>query len=383
MPTYRKDLHLGHEVATTDTDDIVNGAITEEKMADGSVSTRIIQDGAVTEPKLDDGAVSTRIIQDGAVTEPKLADESVSHRTIQDNAVEGNNIKPGSIGHEHLKPDAVHTNNIMDKSVTPAKRSSDFDAKVVLPYVDSIDDKYTNITNELYSLIRSLQVGGIAISQQFGDRTDIGISQKTLTKVLGRLWDELGQITHKTYMDFTLTVQPTFIAKEGAGTVRVKADCSQAISDFDFIQFYVNDVLKAESHDVSVYSADLQISDTSVIKAVGVIMGKSITKQQSVSKVYPFFMGSGQNYQDVMVPECAKTLDGTLEGDYDVTIRHNGDYMFIIIPTSRKEEYRRCKMDMSGIEITFTESEIPDMIICKSVNTFNEGTYNIDIDINS
>ena len=52
MPTFREELHLGRKVPTTDTADIVDGAITEPKLADDAVSTRTIQDGAVTMEKL-------------------------------------------------------------------------------------------------------------------------------------------------------------------------------------------------------------------------------------------------------------------------------------------------------------------------------------------
>ena len=236
-------------------------------------------------------------------------------------------------------------------------------------------------------MIRSIQVGGIALSGKFGDRTDIGIHQKALTKAIGKLWDEIGKITGKTYMDFSLTVQPTFIVKEGVGTVTVTADCMESISDFDSIKFYVNGELKAESHDVSVYTQTLTIEGdgVSTIKAVGVIFGKTITKEAQVTKAVPFFMGSGQNYQEVLVPECAKELIGTLEGDYDVTIKNNGDYMFIVIPISHKNEFRRADMNGLGlkVEIPMASTEYADYVVYKSLNTYKAGTYNIDIDINS
>jgi hypothetical protein len=127
----------------------------------------------------------------------------------------------------------------------------------------------------------------------------------------------------------------------------------------------------------------LDITESSTIKVEGTIMGKMIAKTETVYKDIPFFMGSGMDYTEVMVPECHKELIGTLEGDYDVVIRNSGEYMFVIIPISKKQEYRRCKMDMSGIEISFTETEMQDYIVCKSLNTYNAGTYNIDIDINS
>ena len=305
-----------------------------------------------------------------------------------------------------LGKDVVKTDNIADEAVTPEKLSSKVKDNWLNPTLDTmfnerirplienlekndaaIDKNYKSITQELYSMIASLQVGGIALSQKFGYREDIGISQKTLTKAIGRIWDELGTLTGKTYMDYTLTVQPTFIPKEGVTTVTVTADCSEAISDFDSIKFYVNEVLKAESHDVTRYIENLTIENegVSTIKAVGVIFGKTITKESQVTKILPFFMGSGQNYQEVMVPECQKELIGTLEGDYDVTIRNTGDYMFIIIPVSHKDEFRRADMNGLGlkVEIPLSAEEHEDFVVYKSLNTYKAGTYNIDIDINS
>ena len=307
-------------------------------------------------------------------------------------------LKDGIVKTRHLEDGAVTTPKIKDGAVTPEKRSKDFDNEVVKPYVKGLDDKYNTITKEidgkynsvteeLYSMIASLQVGGIALSGKFGNRTDIGIHQKALTKALGRLWQEIGTITGKTYMDFTLTVQPTFIPSEGAGTVTVAADCSDSISDFDSIKLYVNGVLKAGSHDVTRYVQNLTVEDegTSVIRAEGVIFGKTIIKEAQVSKLFPFFMGGGQAYTDVMVPECQKELHGTLEGDYDIVVKNTNDYMFIIIPVSHKDEFRRADMNGLGIkiEIPMASTTYDDYVVYKSLNTYKAGTYNIDIDINS
>ena len=303
-------------------------------------------------------------------------------------------LKEGSVKDKHIDDGAVTTSKIKDKAVTPEKLNES-----VKPYITndvdkkhddisrSLDTKYNNITEELYSMVRSLQVGGIALSGKFGDRTDIGIHQKTLTKAIGKLWDEIGKITGKTYMDFSLTVQPTFIVKEGISTITVTADCSEAISDFDSIKFYVNEELKAESHDESVYTQTLTIENNGVstIRAVGVIFGKTIIKETQVTKAIPFFMGSGQNYQEVLVPECVKELIGTLEGNYDVTVKNNNEYIFIVIPISHRDEFRRADMNGLGlkVEIPMESVEYTDYVVYKSLNVYKAGTYNIDIDINS
>ena len=56
--------------------------------------------------------------------------------------------------------------------------------------------------------------------------------------------------------------------------------------------------------------------------------------------------------------------------------------MFIIIPASREDEFRRAKFDMGGFEIPMTVTQTTDLIICKTLNRYDAGTYNIDIDIN-
>ena len=313
----------------------------------------------------------------------KFECDSVSNRAMQKNSVGEKNIINGAVTEPKLAPDAVTTGKVKDKNITPEKLSESVLGSLVMPVTDSLDKKYQDITNELYSMIESLQVGGVALSQQFGDRTDIGISQKTLTKALGKFWQEMSNITGKTYMDFTLSVTPAVTFSETSATINITADCSESISDFDSIRIYVDDELVAESNNQEVFTASATIDKTSAVKAVGVILGKTITKTMTAVKEIPFFMGSGQQYTDVINTDCLKKLVGTLEGDYDAEIKHEGDYLFVIIPISRKEEFRRCKMDMSGIEIPFTEEEMPEYIVCKSVSTFHEGIYNIDIDINT
>jgi predicted DNA-binding transcriptional regulator len=248
-----------------------------------------------------------------------------------------------------------------------------------------LDQKYQGITDELYSMVQALQVGGIALSQKLGNREDIGISQKSLTEIIIRIWEKIGEMTGECYMGFIMKVEPTFVACEGSVRVHVTADSSGSISNFDYIKIYSNGVLKAEGMAVETFDAEFDIDDTSVIECVAVIAGRTFTKQEKVTKYMPFFIGSGQRYQDIMNEECLQDLDGTLEGNYDITVRRTGDHIFIIIPASRKQEFRRADMNGLGlkVEIPMTASEYEGFVAYKSINTYQAGTYNIDIDINS
>lgn len=293
-----------------------------------------------------------------------------------------------AVKNKHLDDSAIDTNKIANNAVTLSKLSPDaqnfltsaLDTKY-RTITDSLDYKYSHITEELRSMIASLQVGGIALSQHFGDREDIGISQKTLTKALGAFWREMERITERTYMDFTLSVVPVTTFSEHDVSVEITANCSASISDFDRIQLYVDDVLVAESSDVEIFMKTVTISTTSVVKAVGVILGKSITKTSTVVKEIPFFIGSGNVYTDVMNTDCLKHLDGTIEGNYDMTVHTTGQYIFIIIPISQRSLFRRA--DMNGYEISMAQTVMQDYVIWQSLNTYQAGEYNIDIDINS
>jgi hypothetical protein len=237
---------------------------------------------------------------------------------------------------------------------------------------------------DLQNQIDAIQIGGWAISQMFGQDTHIGISQNALTNLFGRLWEVLGEIKGKNYMDFTLTVDPEVAYNEGSAQVSIIADCTDTISYFDSIKIYVNDVLVDEAAGVNLLSTVVEIDDTSIVKAVGVLVGKTITKEKRVIQDDPFFIGSAtEDYHDVMTQENWHKIQGTLEGDYDFSVQNNNDHIFVIIPASRREEYRRCKMDMNGFEIPFNTTEENGLIICKSQNTYVQGDYSLDIDINS
>lgn len=111
-PTFRKDLHLGHEVALWETDDIRDKAVTTEKLADGAVTTERIGDGAVTTPKIADQNITTPKIADEAVTTPKIANEAVTTDKIPDSNVTTPKIANGAVTTEKIPDNAIVTDKI-------------------------------------------------------------------------------------------------------------------------------------------------------------------------------------------------------------------------------------------------------------------------------
>ena len=69
-----------------------------------------------------------------------------------------------------------------------------------------------------------------------------------------------------------------------------------------------------------------------------------------------------------------------MRGAYNRTLEE-GEYLFVIVGNSLAEDFIRA--DMNGFEIPFTELTvtIDDNLykVFKSVNAYQQGTYNIDI----
>ncbi len=303
-------------------------------------------------------------------------------------------IAERAIKNKHLEDEAVDSRVLMEKSVTPNHLSDNVQRELVLSVTNPLDTKYSNITAELKQMIKSLQVGGVALSNQFGDSEDIGITQKTLTEMFGKILDIFSNVPsyipetksisflgNQIKRDFSLSVEPSLKYSVNPVNVEITADCTGSIVPFDYIRIYVDDELKAESQGIYVFNTAVTLSKSSTVKAVGMIAGKEITKQQEVTVEIPFFMGSGSVYTDVINESCQKELEGSIEGSYDVTVTHDNDYLFIIIPSTSRDEYRRA--DMNGYEIPVTKTEMSEFVVYKSQNRYKAGTYNVDIDINS
>lgn len=119
MPTFREDLHTGHEVPLVETDDILKGAVTTDKIADGAVIEDKLAYGAVDTDKIADGAVTTGKIYEGAVTTPKLHDGAVTTQKIEDYDPESET--PTGVVTDKIADKAVTTPKIADGAVTDGK----------------------------------------------------------------------------------------------------------------------------------------------------------------------------------------------------------------------------------------------------------------------
>lgn len=332
MPTFREDLHLGHEVPMIGTEDINNGSVTTDKIADG----------AITSDKIGDGEVNTQDLADGAVTSEKIKDGEVK------------------------------TADIADGSITPEKLSDRIVPEVIKPLLEPLKDK----DNDLQNQIDSLQISGLALSNKFGNDPHIGISQKTLTAAINDIWYKLEEITGETLVGINLTVTPEYYIGEEGCDVNIAAETVTENGIIEYIKVFVNDELIAEGEDEHEFEFDVHISDTSEIKCLAQVLGVVYERKVTITHYSPFWVGAGSTYSSVMTMANIRNIGG----NYNIPFTA-GQNLIIVVEDILRDRFVRA--DMNGVEIQFTETTQTisgkTYKVLTSENTYQAGTYNIDI----
>lgn len=247
----------------------------------------------------------------------------------------------------------------------------------------TLNKKLEDKATELQKLIETLEVTGLAISQFYGGSTTLGISQNTLTKNFNLLAQEILSVTGKT-LGITLNIVPPFVISTTIDDINITVN--SAFGYMDTVEIYANDVLLGTEHNVMEYSITHTIAEDTTIKAKALILGNMYETEKEAKKLFPYFIGAGQVYTDVMKPAYAIPYNGKLTGSFDVSVKQ-GERIFIIIPTSLRSTIIRTNMlgeeiasvDMNGFEIPFDESTVEELTVFTSKNTYNQGVYNIDI----
>lgn len=332
MPTFREDLHLGHEVPMIGTEDINNSSVTTEKIADN----------AITSEKIGDGEVNTQDLADGAVTSEKIKDGEVK------------------------------TADIADGAVTPEKLSDRVVPEVFKPLLVPLKDK----DNDLQNQIDSLEISGLALSNNFGDDPHIGISQKTLTAAINDIWYKLEEITGETLVGINLTVTPEYYIGEEGCDVNIAAETVTENGIIEYVKLFVNDELIAEGEDEHEFEFDVHISDTSEIKCLAQVLGVVYERKVTITHYTPFWVGAGSDYSSVMTMANIRNIGG----NYNIPFT-GGQNLIIVVEDILRNRFVRA--DMNGVEIQFTETTQTisgkTYKVLTSENTYQAGTYNIDI----
>ena len=180
-----------------------------------------------------------------------------------------------------------------------------------------------------------------------------------------------------------MVVTPSYYVGEDGCTVHITASSIEAIGIFEEIWFYWNDNTEpfaGSAEPISHFEFDTEVSETTYIKCRAKIMGIWYDEAKLITHYPSIWVGAGNNYQSVMVDANLVQLRQHMRGEVDVTAS-TGNRIYIILGESLASGFIRA--DMNGVEISFTEFVVTidgkNYKVFASENTYEAGTYNIDI----
>ncbi len=189
-------------------DKIPDGSITGAKLAPGAIGTVNIADGAITAPKIANDAVTSAAIKDGEVNTVDLADDAVTSPKIKDGEVKTQDLADG----------AVTTNKVADGAVTSTKMSqmtsifpATYGASSKVPQF-TVDQagRITNIREVDVTIAPGGLIAGGDLEGSFPNPT-IGMGKVTSTKILDGTIQAIdiadGAISTPKLADFAVTAQ--------------------------------------------------------------------------------------------------------------------------------------------------------------------------------
>lgn len=290
---------LDKKVNITDeltTQQIKDGAITNEKMAADSVNTEQIIDESIVNSKLANDSVSTEKIENGSVTNSKMSKDSVDTEQVVD----------GSIVNRKLSKDAVSTEKLQNGSVTNEKMAKDSLTKDKLdPELRKALDAATGLPDDLVTMIQDVD------------------------KNLNKLNDTVYPIV------LGFTINPNVSTMKTDVVYYVKSDDEYLVPDTLSITKKVNDAAETILTNYPTSNSSL----TTPIQGAREIFRFEVTKQGRTSKNasqtrYLFY--SGGNPADTMTAEILNTLNKVsstgVSFNPKVTTKDN-DYIWLVVPS--------------------------------------------------
>ena len=115
---HREEYIIDHPDNSISGEKIIDGAISNAKLASNAVATKNIQSGAITSDKIGSDAVTTEKLVNDVVTADKLADNAVATGNIQVHAVTTDRLAYKSVTTNELGDKVVTTRTLADKCVT-------------------------------------------------------------------------------------------------------------------------------------------------------------------------------------------------------------------------------------------------------------------------
>ena len=303
------------------------------------------------------------------ITNCKIADKAVNNRTLDDGAADSRVLVNGAVKDRHIGRGEIH----------PDKFAPCVELEWLNPKLNAKCAYLEKQIRELRQLVTSYTKNGIALSNSLGSNQDIGITQWRLTRELVALNNRINDLAGLPGKGICVTITPDVFITELDGEVALTVT-SSGEDILEKVKIYVNDNLIIEKEWTEGFIEHFTLHDTSVVKTVVQIMGVEYTDIKVVTKLFPFFIGSGLVWQDAETVDNAQVYRGHLNGSYDMTVKNDGDKIYVIIP--KRLAYQMIRVDMNGFEVPMVTHEDGELLIYESTNTYTAGRYNLDITCN-
>ena len=375
MKLFEFDQHIGDWRVLVQSRDIQNGAIQSRHITDGAVTSDKIAKETIEGRNIAPDAVDGTKIKVRTLTGRNIAKGAIQSWHLEDESITGDEVDHDSVIPGKIANDAVQTRNIKDRNVTSAKIKK---GAILLEHFtrETLDELHKDLQNQ----IDSLNEHGLSVSNEFGDNTHIGISQKTLTDAINKIWQKIEDMTGEVLQGINMTVSPDYFISEDGATLHITANTVETNGIFEKIQFFGNGQLIAEYEDTDYVEFDHHVDETTVVMCKAKILGIEYKRQNVVTHYNSFWMGAGNGYTDVMDLEHVVPISNGMRGAYDVRVGEDEHIIIVIGDTLRKGFIRA---DINGLEISFTESRVTidehEYCVLVSDGTYQAGTYNIDI----
>ena len=322
--------------------------------------------------------VQTRDIADKAVTGSKIADrvidwfhiikKAIRNEHIADEAVDARTIKKGAVKNDHIGKAEIHSDKFAPCVEEWINEKMNYKCRLMEKQM-----------RELRQLVTSYTKNGIALSNSLGANQDIGITQWRLTRELVALNNRINDLAGLPGKGICVTITPDVFISETDGEVALTVT-SSGEDILEKVKVFVNDEKIIEKEMTDGFIEHFTLHDTSIVKTVVQIMGIEYPDVKVVTKLFPFFIGSGEVWQDAETIENAQVYRGHLNGSYDMTVNNDGDKIYVIIP--KRLAYQMIRVDMNGFEVPMVTHEDGELLIYESTNTYTAGRYNLDITCN-
>lgn len=263
-----------------------------------------------------------------------------------------------------------------------------------------VDKKLKDLQNQIYDLDEY----GVVVSNEFGDNPHISISQKTLTEAMNKLWNKIEDMNGEPHTGIIMSATPDYYVSEEGCDVNITVRAMSTPTEIERIEFYVGDydtpMLDDEGNPIVFEHVDSQkqftyhIDDDTLILCKAWILGIEYKDNVEIKRLSEFFLGTCQGGADtdalienikeyVIIPENSIDVkdNSNLRVTKDVDCADD-DHIVIVVEKSHYND-KILRMDMNGMEIDSTTLILvkndTEYIAYVSENTFNAGTYNIDI----